>query len=54
MEALENIVTIISFEEFNDLIKKTGDDELTIIELIDAIVRINGEIYAQTNSYGST
>jgi len=52
MEQLEQIVTIVSFEEFNDLIKKIGDDELTIMELIDAIARINGEIYEQTNSIG--
>ena len=52
MEQLEHIVTIVSFEEFNDIIKKTGDDEITIMELIDAIAKINGEIYEQTSYIG--
>ena len=52
MEPLENIVTIVSFEEFQELINKTGEDELTIMELIDAIAQINGKIYEQTNTFG--
>lgn len=54
MEELEHIVTIVSFKEFEDLIKKAGNDDLTIMQLIDAIAQINGEIYEQTNSYGAT
>ena len=54
MEELEHIVTIVSFKEFQDLINKTGEDELTVMQLIDAIAQINGEIYEQTNSYGAT
>jgi len=53
MDQLEQIVTIVSLEEFQELIVKTGDDEFTVIELINAIAQINGEIYEQTNSYGS-
>ena len=54
MEHPENIVTIVSFEEFHEMIHKTGDDELTVMELIDAIAQINGKIYEQTNYYGKS
>ena len=39
MEELEHIVTIVSFKEFEDLINKVGNDELTIMQLIDAIAQ---------------
>ena len=52
MEKLGHIVTIVSFEEFQELIYETGDDEITIMELIDSIAQINGIIYEQTNSFG--
>lgn len=54
MEFIEHIVTIVSFEEFQDLIDKIGDDEITIMELVNAIAKINAQIYEQTNSYGHT
>ena len=54
MEQLEHIVTIVSFEEFQELIDNTGDDELTVMELIDAIAQINGKIYEQTNTFGQS
>ena len=54
MTELENIVTIVSFEEFNALILKTGSDDITVMELIDAIAQINGTIYEQTESFGSS
>ena len=54
MTELENIVTIVSYEEFNELVVKIGSDELTVMELIDAIAQINGVIYEQANSFGAT
>ncbi|QDP48457.1 MAG: hypothetical protein Unbinned6747contig1000_15 [Prokaryotic dsDNA virus sp.] len=54
MTELENIVTIVSYEEFSELVVKIGSDELTVMELIDAIAQINGVIYEQTNSFGAT
>ena len=54
MEPFEHIVTIISYEEFNELVDIAGHDEIIVMELIDAIARINGEIYEQTNSFGQT
>ena len=54
MQNLEHIVTIVSFEEFNEMIHKTGNDELTIMELIEAIAQINGKIYEQTNTFGTS
>ena len=54
MEQLEHIVTIVSFEEFQELIDNTGDDELSVMELIDAIAQINGKIYEQTNTFGQS
>jgi len=51
-EELEQLVTIISYEEFVDLIHKTGNEELTTMELIEAIAKINGDIYEQSKAYG--
>ncbi len=53
-EHLERIVTIVSYEEFSDLVVKTGNDELTTMELIDAIAQINGIIYEATNVFGAS
>ena len=46
----EKTVTIVSYEEFNDLIIRTGNDDLTTMELIDAIAQINGIIYETTRA----
>ncbi len=54
MAKKENIVTIISYEEFNELILKTGNDELTTMELIDAIAQINAMIYESKDYHEST
>tara|TARA_R100000231_G_scaffold139582_1_gene121402 strand:- start:2809 stop:2973 length:165 start_codon:yes stop_codon:yes gene_type:complete len=54
MENLEHIVTIVSFEEFNQLIDDIGKEELAIMELIDSIARINSKIYEQTNTFGQS
>ena len=54
MQNLEHIVTLVSFEEFDEMIHITGDDELTTMELIDAIAQINGKIYEQTNTFGAS
>lgn len=42
---LEKIVTIITYEEFSDLVTRTGANEITTMELIDAIAQINTFIY---------
>ena len=54
MTELENIVTIISYEEFSDLVVRIGGDEITTMELIDSIAQINSIIYEQTDGFGST
>ena len=54
MTELENIVTIISYEEFSDLVVRVGGDEITTMELIDSIAQINSIIYEQTDGFGST
>ena len=54
IEKLEEIVTIVSYEEFTDLVVRTGNDELTTMELIEAIAQINGIIYEQTNTFGQS
>ena len=54
IETLERIVTIVSYEEFTDLVVRTGNDEITTMELIEAIAQINGIIYEQTNTIGSS
>lgn len=54
MEPLEHIVTIVSFEEFNELVDRTGNDEINTMELIEAIAQINGIIYEQTNTFGQS
>ena len=41
----EKIVTIVTYEEFSDLIIRTGSSEITTMELIDAITQINMFIY---------
>jgi|TARA_R110002012_G_scaffold319064_1_gene538641 hypothetical protein len=45
MEELERIVTIVSYEEFSDMTIRTGNDELTTIELMEAIAEISAIIY---------
>ena len=42
---LEKVVTIITYEEFSDLVTRTGANEITTMELIDAIAQINTFIY---------
>ena len=37
MEKLGHIVTIVSYEEFQELVYETGDDQITIMEVIDSI-----------------
>ena len=54
IKTAEKIVTIVSYEEFNDLVIKTGNDELTTMELIDAIAQINGIIYEASELYGTS
>ena len=41
----EKIVTIVTYEEFSDLVIRTGSSEITTMELIDAITQINMFIY---------
>lgn len=48
------IVTIMSYEEFVDLMNKTGNNEIATMELVEAIATINGEIDEQTKFYGIT
>ena len=52
IETLERIVTIVSYEEFNDLVDKVGGDDLTTMELIEAIAQINSIIYEATCNNG--
>lgn len=54
MEKTEKVVTIVSYEEFQQLMRQTGNDELTTMELIDAIAQINAIIYEATEGYGKT
>ena len=42
---VEKIVTIVTYEEFSDLVTRTGSSEITTMELIDAITQINTFIY---------
>jgi len=42
---VEKIVTIVTYEEFSDLVTRTGSSEITTMELIDAITQINMFIY---------
>jgi len=53
LEQLERIVTIVSYEEFSDLVIKTGNDDLTTMELVDAIAQINSIIYEARGIYES-
>tara|TARA_R110000744_G_C19243775_1_gene549512 strand:- start:490 stop:636 length:147 start_codon:yes stop_codon:yes gene_type:complete len=41
----ERVVTIVSFEEFTDLMKIIGNDELAAMELVEAIAQINTIMY---------
>ena len=51
MAELEKTVTIISYEEFSDLVIRAGNDDLTTMELVDAIAQINTIIYEATEYY---
>jgi len=42
---LEKVVTIVTYEEFSDLVTRTGASEIATMELIDAIAQINTFIY---------
>ena len=48
----ENIVIIVSYEEFVDLMYRTGNDPLTTMELVDAIANINSLIIQASKYYG--
>ena len=52
MELDEYLVTILSFEEFQDLLNTVGTDEITTMELIQAIAKINGDYTYQSEAYG--
>ena len=52
MELEEYLVTILSFEEFEDLLSQVGTDEITTMELIQAIAKINGDYTYQAEAYG--
>ena len=52
MELDEYLVTILSFEEFEDLLSQVGTDEITTMELIQAIAKINGDYTYQAEAYG--
>ena len=54
MEKTEKVVTIVSYEEFQELVRKTGNNDLTTMELVDAIAQINAIIYEATEGYGKT
>ena len=48
----ENIVVIVSYEEFVDLMYRTGNDPLTTMELVEAIADINSLIAQASKYYG--
>ena len=52
MDLDEYLVTILSFEEFEDLLRQVGTDEITTMELIEAIAKINGDYTYKSESYG--
>lgn len=52
MELTECLVTILSFEEFEELLAKVGTDEATAMELIQAIAKINGDYLYKSKTYG--
>tara|TARA_R100001440_G_scaffold8865_2_gene16715 strand:- start:1820 stop:1984 length:165 start_codon:yes stop_codon:yes gene_type:complete len=52
MDLDEYLVTILSFEEFEDLLVRVGTDEITTMELIQAVAKINGDYTYQTDAYG--
>ena len=52
MDLDEYLVTILSFEEFEDLLRQVGTDEITTMELIEAIAKINGDYTYKSEAYG--
>ena len=52
MDLDEYLVTILSFEEFEELLFKVGTDEITTMELIQAVAKINGDYTYQSEAYG--
>ena len=49
---MESIVTIVSYEEFVDLMYRTGNDPLTTMELIESIADINSLMLQASKTYG--
>ena len=49
---MESIVTIVSYEEFVDLMYRTGNDPLTTMELIESIADINSLMLQASKIYG--
>ena len=48
----EKLVPSLRFEEFEDLLTKVGTDEITTMELIQAVAKINGDYMYQSEAYG--
>ena len=48
----DNVVMIVSYEEFVDLMYRTGNDPLTTMELVEAIADINSLIAQASKIYG--
>jgi hypothetical protein len=49
---MESIVTIVSYEEFVDLMHRTGNDPITTMELIESIADINSLMVQASKIYG--
>jgi len=49
---MESIVVIVSYEEFVDLMHRTGNDPITTMELVEAIADINSLIAQASKFYG--
>jgi len=49
---MESIVVIVSYEEFVDLMHRTGNDPITTMELVEAIADINSLIAQSSKYYG--
>ena len=49
---MELMLHILSFEEFEDLLDKVGTDDITTMELIQAVAKINGDYSYQADAYG--
>ena len=49
---MESIVTIVSYEEFVDLMHRTGNDPITTMELIESIADINSLMLQASKIYG--